>query len=257
MWSRIWAWAPCWKISSWRPNVDNLSPAQRHKARILAERAAADATPGGMTGGSAYEMMLYKLANDRRSLSAIQSMERKIEVKATLLPEYQDWIDGVLSKGNGGQDDVFTALLVWHIDCSEYARAVEMARYAVLHKLTLPDQYNRDIPTMLLDEFSAAFLTGKLAGNPVLAIDILAQVQELTEHCDAPDQARAKLLKARAYAMLVVLGQDGRELLRASELPQAEAAHQLMTRAVELFPGVGVKQTMDRLRARMIKAVPG
>ncbi|SFB12125.1 Phage small terminase subunit [Collimonas sp. OK607] len=235
----------------------DLSPAQRHKTRILAERAAADAAPGGITGGSAYEMMLYKLANDRRSLSSIQSMERKIEVKATLLPEYQDWIDGVLSKGQGGQDDVFTALLVWHIDCGEYVRAVDMARYAVAHKLTLPDQFNRDIPTMLLDEFSAAFLKGKLAGDPVGAVAILAQVQQMTEHCDAPDQARAKLLKAIAYAMLALLEQDGSELLKASQLPQAEAAHQLMERAVQLFPGVGVKPTMERLRTRIVKAVPG
>lgn len=235
----------------------DMSPALRHKARILAERAAADAAPGGMTGGSAYELMLYKLANDRRSLSNIQSMERKIEVKATLLPEYQDWIDGVLSKGQGGQDDVFTALLVWHIDCGEYARAVEMARYALNHKLTLPDQFNRDIPTMLLDEFSGAFMRGKLAGDPVGAVEILAQVQQMTEHCDAPDQARAKLLKAAAYAMIAVLEQDGRELLTASQRPQAETAYQLMERAVQLFPGVGVKPTMERLRNRIIKAVPG
>jgi len=237
--------------------MSDLSPAQRHKARILAERAAADAAPGGVTAGSAYELMLYKLANDRRTLSNIQSMERKIVVKAELLPEYQDWIDGVLSKGQGGQDDVFTSLLVWHIDCGEYERAVEMARYAVEHKLTLPDQFNRDIPTMLLDEFSAGFLKGKLAADPVAAVEILMQVLQLTDHYDAPDQARAKLLKAAAYAMLAVLDADGGELLTASKLPQAEAIYQLMERALALFPGVGVKQTMDRLRARIVKTVPG
>jgi hypothetical protein len=234
-----------------------LSPAQRHKARVLAERAAADSQPGGMTGGTAYEMMLYKLANDCHSLGSIQSVARKIEVKAKLLPEYQDWIDAVLSAGKGGQDDVFTTLLVWHIDTGDYARAVEMARYAIQHKLALPDQYSRDIPTMLLDEFSTAYASGKLAEDPTLAIDILAQVQQLTEHCDAPDQARAKLFKAAAYAMIAVLDQAGNELLTASQLPQAEAAHQLMERAVALFPGVGVKQVMDRLRTRIVKAVPG
>ncbi|WP_211474676.1 phage terminase small subunit [Collimonas humicola] len=233
-----------------------LSPAQRHKARILAERAAADAQPGGATHGSAYEMMLYKLASDRRTLGNIQSVTRKIELKAKLLPEYQDWIDAVLSAGKGGQDDVFTALLVWHIDCGEYARAVEMARYAIGHQLTLPDQFNRDIPTMLLDEFSMAYSHGKLAEDPAQAVEILGRVQQLTEHCDAPDQARAKLFKAAAYAMLAVLDQDGRELLTASQLPQAEAAHQLMERALTLFPGVGVKQVMDRLRTRILKVVP-
>jgi len=237
--------------------MSDLSPAQRHKARVLAERAAFDAAPGGVTAGSAYELMLYKLANDRRTLSNIQSMERKIVVKAELLPEYQDWIDGVLSKGQGGQDDVFTSLLVWHIDCGEYERAVEMARYAVAHSLSLPDQFNRDIPTMLLDEFSAAYLKGKLASDPVLAIEILTQVRQLTESADAPDQARAKLLKANAYAILAAIDSDDAELLKASQLPQAEAAHALMERAVALFPGVGVKQTMDRLRARILKTVPG
>ena len=175
---------------------------------------------------------------------------------AALLPEYQDWIDAGLAKGQGGQDDVFAALLVWHIDCCEYARTVEMARYAVAHKLTLPDQFNRDIPTMLLDEFSMAYSHGKLADDPAQAVEILAQVQQLTEHCDAPDQARAKLLKAAAYAMVAVLDQAGNELLTASQLPQAEAAHKLMERALALFPGVGVKQVMDRLRTRILKVVP-
>jgi Phage small terminase subunit len=236
--------------------MENASPAQRHKARVLAERAAEAAAPGGITHGSAYEMMLYKLANDRRSLGSIQSVARKIEVKATMLPEYQDWIDAVLAKGHGGQDDVFAALLVWHIDCGEFARAVEMARYAVAHKLTLPDQFNRDIPTMLLDEFSMAYSHGKLADDPAQAVEILAQVQHLTEHCDAPDQARAKLFKAAAYAMVAVLDQAGNELLTASQLPQAETAHKLMERALALFPGVGVKQVMERLRTRIAKTVP-
>jgi hypothetical protein len=91
----------------------------------------------------------------------------------------------------------------------------------------------------------------------VAAAEILAQVQHMTEHCDAPDQARAKLLKAIAYAVLAALDQDGAELLTASQRPQAEMAYQLMERAVQLFPGVGVKPTMERLRARILKTVSG
>jgi hypothetical protein len=34
-------------------------------------------------------------------------------------------------------------------------------------------------------------------------------------------------------------------------------AYQLMERAVQLFPGVGVKPTMERLRTRILKTVPG
>ena len=94
----------------------HLSPALRHKARALAAKAAANAPEGHLTAGSAYELMLYKLAEDRRRLKQIQSVKQKIALKAEILPEYQDWIDGVLSAGKGAQDDVLTTLLVWCID---------------------------------------------------------------------------------------------------------------------------------------------
>ncbi|AIY42981.1 Phage terminase [Collimonas arenae] len=233
-----------------------LSPAQRHKARVLAERAAADASPGGVTGGTAYELMLYKLANDCRNLKLIQSVSKKIERKAVLLPEYQDWIDGVLAAGKGGQDDVLTTLLVWHIDVGDYARALDMAQYAVEHELTLSDQYSRTIPTMLMDEFASAYSGGNLAEDPVQAVAVLTQVAALTNHCDAPDQARAKLYKATAYAMIAVMELTGSDQLTVTQIPQAEQAHGLLQSALKLFPGVGVKQVMERLRTRIAAAAP-
>ncbi|MEM4990634.1 phage terminase small subunit [Collimonas sp. H4R21] len=235
-----------------------LSPAQRHKARVLAEQAAASADPGGPTTGSQYELQLYQLLEDRRRLKNIQSIKSKVVLKAQLLPNYHAWIDGVLAKGKGGQDDVLTTILVWSIDAGDYERAVQMARYAVTHKMTLPDQYNRDIPTMLLDEFSEAFLHGKLAEDPALAANILAQIGELTEGSDAPDQARAKLHKALGYALLVLAddGDDKRDLVDQSLL-YAQAAHGSLTRALELFQGVGVKKDIEILERRLKKAEQG
>ena len=87
----------------------STSPAQRHFARITAAQAAQVSAPGTTTKGSAYELMLYKMADDRRRLKQIQSIQRKIEVKATMLPEYRDWVDGVLASGKGAQDDVLTS----------------------------------------------------------------------------------------------------------------------------------------------------
>ena len=104
--------------------------------------------------------------------------------------------------------------------------------------------------------------TGKLADDPVQAVEMLAQVQQLTEHCDAPDQARAKLFKANAYAyaMAAVLDQDGgNELLTGvADYRRPRRPRKLMERALALFPGVGGQaKVMDRLRARIVKAVPG
>jgi hypothetical protein len=175
-----------------------------------------------------------------------------------LLPNYQAWIDGVLEAGNGGQDDVLTTILVWYIDVGDYERAVQVARYAVEHKLTLPDQYSRDIPTMLLDEFSEAFLKGKLADDPTLAANVLAMIDTLTEASDAPDQARAKLHKALGYARLAIAnGDDDKRDFEGPSLEYAQAALGNLKSALELFPGVGVKQDIDRLERRLKSATQG
>jgi len=228
-----------------------LSPALRHRARVLAARTAAAAEPGGVTTGTPYELMLMQLTEHRRSLKEIQSIERKIVVKATLLPAYQTWIDGVLAAGRGGQDDVFATALVWHIDVGDYDRALQMARYAVAHKFTLPDQYSRNLATMLIDEFSEGYLKGKLADDPAHAASVLDEVKALTDASDAPDQARAKLHKAIAYALLAVVEQIDDKEIAAQVLPQAQTSLQHLQRALSLFQGVGVKKDIERPERRL------
>jgi hypothetical protein len=230
------------------------SPALRHQTRMLAAQAAGNAEPEGVTTGNAYELMLCKLADDRRRLKQIQSVKKKIEVKASLLPEYQDWIDAVLENGKGAQDDVVSTLLVWYIDTGSYARALQVAAYAIGHKFTLPDQYSRDIPTMLLDEFSGAYLNGNLIDDPAFAVEVLTAVGTLTEGKDAPDQARAKLHKALAYALIAVIDQTNETDIAPALQEQANAAIKHLRRALELFEGVGVKKDIERLERRIKRA---
>ena len=231
----------------------NQSPALRHRARMLAERTAGAAAPQGVTTGTAYERMLYKLADDRRRLKSIQSVERKIEVKATLLPDYAQWIDGVLAGGKGAQDDVFATLLVWHIDTGEYERALVMAEYALAHKFTLPETYSRDIATLMLDEFAEGYLHGKLA-DPQHAAQVLGAVEVLTAAADAPDQARAKLHKAIGLAMIAVLDQADDTDIAPALVAQAETAMGQLKRARALSESCGVKKDMERLERRIKRA---
>ena len=106
-----------------------LTPAQRHLQRITAatlQRTAAEAAPDHRHA-NAYELQLMQLAEHRRQLKAIQSIERKVELKHKLLPLYDAWIDGSLAADHGAQDEVLTTLLVWHIDCASYPRALQIA----------------------------------------------------------------------------------------------------------------------------------
>jgi tetratricopeptide (TPR) repeat protein len=216
------------------------SPAQRHYERVSAELAAASAAPGeSLAGASAYELMLAKLATDRRRLKAIQSIERKIDVKrAELLPEYVDYVAGALSGGRGAQDDVLTTVMIWRVDAGDFAGALDIARYALAHRMTLPDQYDRPLATAIAEEFAQAALAAFKLGSAFDAGQ-LAEVMALTESADMHDQVRAKLHKA--------LGKALQETDRTAALDHLRRALQLDERA-------GVKQDIARLETELSDA---
>ncbi|MFM0399038.1 phage terminase small subunit [Paraburkholderia aspalathi] len=213
------------------------SPAQRHYERVSAELAAASAAPGGsLAGASAYELMLAKLATDRRRLKAIQSIERKIDVKrAELLPEYVDYVAGALNGGRGAQDDVLTTVMIWRVDAGDFAGALDIARYALAHRMTLPDQYDRPLATAIAEEIAQAALAAFKLGDTFDA-NQLAEVMTLTESADMHDQVRAKLHKALGKAL-----QDA----------DRTAALDHLRRALQLDERAGVKQDIARLETEL------
>ncbi|RAS16066.1 phage terminase small subunit [Paraburkholderia bryophila] len=183
------------------------SPAKRHIERVRAAKAAASVAPGqSLRGASHYELMLVKLDTDKRRLKSIQSVARKIEVKREVLPEYDAYVKGALEGGRGGQDDVLMTLMIWRVDAGDYAGALDIARYALHHRLTLPDQYERSTAAAIAEEFADAALSAVKTGAPVDGAQ-LVEIEQLTASTDMHDQIRAKLHKAigLAYAPADVL----------------------------------------------------
>jgi protein-tyrosine-phosphatase len=131
------------------------TPAQRHMARVLAQQEAeraAIADPFGEATGTQHELMLAQLHAHMRQLKEIQATEKKVEAKRKLLPEYMEYLDGVLEADAGVQDPVVTTMLVWLLDVGEWMHALDVAAYCLRHNLQLPDRFNRNVPTLLLDE---------------------------------------------------------------------------------------------------------
>ena len=217
------------------------SPAQRHFERVSASQTAASAAPGeSLAGASRYELMLAKLATDRRRLKSFQSIERKVDVKREVLPEYVDYVAGALEGGRGAQDDVLVTVMVWRIDVGDYAGALEIAVYALQHGLTLPDQYDRTLATVIAEEFAeSALIALKVDGK--FDVDQLQKVADMTESYDMPDQARAKLYKTLGYSL--------------QSTPAAALPH--LRRALALHDRVGVKKDIDRLEKELAEAVGG
>lgn len=226
------------------------TPAQAHRQRKLASLTSAAAEPGSELVGTAYQLMQAQLADHRRSLKLIQSVERKIEAKREFLPDYDAWVDGALATGTGGHDLVLTTVMVWHIDAGNYARALEIAAYAIKHSLPLPDQYDRNLGTVLIDEIGGAALAGKIPLPE--ALEILPCVLYLTKDLDAPDQARAKLYKALGWALIGKTGPADIDY-DAVQRPAALQALEHLQRALSLWDQVGCKKDIERLERRLKK----
>ena len=216
------------------------SPAKAHFQRAqAADRQTADTTV--RPGANAYELMLAKLTEDKRRLHDIQSFERRAEVKREILPDYAAWVDGVLDGDHGVQDDVLMTVMVWRIDSGDFAGALQIAAYAIKHKLAMPDQYKRSTGCLLAEELADHALR-----LDAIAPEVTEQLQaanELTAEEDMPDEVRAKLLKAIGYGMS-----------QAADGTNPEARPVLLHRALDLFKRalgmhdkVGVKKDIERL----------
>lgn len=225
-----------------------MTLARRHFQRVTAAEASASADPGAPVDATAYELVLVQLAEHKRRLKQVQSIERKIEIKRQLLPDYEPWIDGVLDGGRGGQDAVLMTVMVWRIDTGDYLGALKIAAYALKHDLAMPDQYQRGVATLVVEEICDQALARLSAGEDFSYI-VLAGAEELTADQDMPDEVRAKLHKAIGLACVAAV--------EGAQYPAAVADEALahLRRALQLNDRCGVKKDIERLQ-RFIKKQP-
>jgi len=218
-----------------------LSPAQRNQLRKRAALQAAEATPErSMAGATAYEQQLLQLNQDRLRLKQVQSEQGKAELKRLLIPAYAPYIEGVLSAGNGAQDDVLTTLMVWCIDAGEFADALTIGAYVLKHNLKMPDRFERTTGCLLAEEVANAALKQQKAGEPFDRF-VLTLAADITAEHDMPDQARAKLHLALGKAYLAELDEAA---LDADKLEQARAN---LARAIDLHSNCGGKKDLERV----------
>ncbi|MCL8304560.1 phage terminase small subunit [Pseudomonas putida] len=233
----------------------SLSLAQRNQMRKRAAQEAAAAAPAAlMEGATGYEVMLAKLQQDQFRLKQIQGNEAKAKLKAELLPEYAPYIEGVLSAGQGAQDDVLVTVMVWRFDASDFDGGLQIAEYVLRHQLVMPDRFNRTPGCLVAEEVATAALNAQKAGSsfPLLTLNRTAK---LTADQDMPDEARAKLVLAQGRAQLAQLNFDA-ETLTPDELAWLQFGIDLLKRAIKLHNGCGGKKDLERAE-RLLKKHAG
>lgn len=214
------------------------SPARSHFLRQSAIEAAQQEN-GLLRHATGYELQLRKLNEDKARLKQVKSNETKAELKRTMLPAYAPWVAGVLAEGKGAQDAILMTVMVWRLDAGDIAGALEIAQYALKHKLATPDDFTRPTGYLLAEEVTVQALRNMAAGETV-EIEPLLRTLELTDGEDMPDLVRAKLHK--------VIGTVYRSLGRAG------LALQHMKRALQLDENSGVKKSIEQLEREIKKA---
>lgn len=215
-----------------------MTPARRHRERVLAALQGATNPQFDQVRANAYELQLMQLAEHRRTLKSIQSIERKIDAKRTMLPVYKPWIDGLLAADRGGQDDVLVTIMLWTLDTGDLTGALPMADYVIRHGLSTPDRYERTAATLIAEEVADTAIKLQEAGTgPDLFL--LISYMKLLHECDIFDQVRAKLHKAVGRAALA----EGFK----------EQAAQHYQRAIELHDKVGIKKELEVLEREIKK----
>ena len=207
------------------------SPCRSHKQRVIAAQSGAADPVMDSKAATQYELMLMQLAEHRRRLKQIQSIERKIEVKRQLLPEYESYVQGVLLSNSGRQDDVLMTVLVWYIDTGAIDKALDVAEYALNHDLQTPDRYERSSACLIAEEIADTALK-LMDGENAVPAELIGKAIALTEEHDMFDQVRARLLKAYGMA----LTKSGNQ----------SAAVEPLKRALELDERSGVKKLIEQ-----------
>ncbi|MGC6386657.1 phage terminase small subunit [Ewingella sp. S1.OA.A_B6] len=218
-----------------------VSPARSHFLRQSAIEAAQQDTHL-LRHATGYELQLRKLNEDKARLKQVKSNETKAALKRSMLPDYVPWVSGVLAEGNGAQDAILMTVMVWRLDAGDIPGALDIARYALKHKLATPDDFTRPAGYLLAEEVTLIALRDMAAGETV-EIEPLLNTLELTDGEDMPDLVRAKLHK--------VIGTVYRATGRAG------LALQHMKRAMQLDINSGVKKAIEQLERDIKKASIG
>lgn len=249
-----------------------MSLARRRQERILAAQTALAPSGGAATAGSpavapprsraattAAAQIAMRLAHDLRRLKQIKAISLKIAAKREMLPEYAPWVEGLLTggaqAGAGASGDVLPTIMVWTIDVGDFAAAMPLIEHVLRHNLPMPQRYERDAATLIVEEVAEAAIKAQAAGEP-FDLEVLERIEALVDGVDMHDQVRAKLMKAIGFE----LDRTARAAVEAGAddkaLPLLCRSLVALREAQALHDRVGVKTTIRSVEKAITAATP-
>ncbi|STK56666.1 Phage terminase, endonuclease small subunit M [Escherichia coli] len=222
-----------------------ITPAQQHWQNVMAQRAGRANEGVDHAARTAHEEVLYRLRLAQARLKGVQARSAKAAIKKELLPDFSGWIEGTLEADGGQQDEVIATLMVWAIDCGDLPLALRIGAYVVRHNLIMPDNFGRTAATVLTEEICNPVLT-QAGGCRRGFVRLYRTTGHPPGDChrqDMPDEVRAKLCKACAFARRGLSDADSMAL-----------SLKLLREAMHLNPNAGVKREIATLSRALKKS---
>lgn len=126
---------------------------RQHFDQNIAAAAATDNID--LNALTVYQRLYKSLKDDKAILKNIASIQDKIKAKAAMIPNYSDWIQGVIDTGRAADDDQVTpTLLVWMIDTGALDAAMPLAQLAIETQMASTDEYSRTMPEIIIEQMA-------------------------------------------------------------------------------------------------------
>ena len=215
------------------------TPAKRYREQCAAVAAAREVD---LTTLTPYQHLLKQLHADKAILKNIKSHQDKQQAKADLLPQYAEWLQGVLTSGAIAESDQITpTLLVWQLDCGLLNETMPLAQIAMNSKAESPDEFQRSLPEIIVEQYAEQISAGAeiTPENINILMGWATEKSENGQHVhNLPDLIRAKMLKAAG------------EYFEDVEPPNQELVLSLYSQAVEYNNKIGLKKKIAQLQSK-------
>lgn len=232
-----------------------VSHAMLHRAEVEANRKNAERPAYSAAHDQNYRAFNHKLKSDLSRLNQIPSkMERK-EVKRLLVPEYDEYIQPILTSGKTGKNnDVFAWVLVWCVDAGLLDQAMKMLAVALVNELTPPRLFtSRKLPEIVVEDISVMVIEHQ---TPEMFKDYLLELEAITKETSFPDYIRAKLYRAMGQAVMKQSAPDAAEWFAQSVEYNPKGGAKALLKTCRKLIDAPVKKTTRRRSRDTLKHAP-
>lgn len=225
-----------------------LSPAQRHSARIEAERLLRQQQ--SLDSETSLHVQLVALEKDVAAAAAIESRTERMAFKRDVLlprwmPTAQEWLEG----DSANQNPVFAWCVVWLFDTGQFDQALDWADVAVALGQETPAAFGSTFPVFVADTVLSWAEAEAVEGHDVEPY-FGRTLENVMQHWNVYEVIKAKYLKFAGLHLLrdengeprAAATEDRDVLLRAKEL---------LEQAKGFDPKCGVGTMLQRIAARL------